>query len=49
MRELWMLIGVVAIASVLYSIEADGAMSGLRRSFLAISGIVLMATSMLLV
>jgi hypothetical protein len=48
MRELWILIGVVAIASVLYSIEAEGPMSALRRSMLALSGIALMATSMLL-
>ena len=49
MREMWILVGVVAIASVLYSIEADGPMSVLRRSLLALSGIVLMATSLLLV
>jgi hypothetical protein len=49
MRKMWILVGVVAIASVLYSIEADGPMSVLRRSLLALSGIVLMATSLLLV
>lgn len=49
MREIWILIGVLAIASVLYSIEAGGPMSALRRSLFALSGIALMATSMLFV
>lgn len=48
MRDLWILIGVLAIGSVLYSIEAEGPMSVLRRSLFAVSGVALMATSMLL-
>jgi hypothetical protein len=49
MHEIWILVGVLAIASVLYSIEADEAMPVVRRSLLALSGIALMATSILFV
>jgi hypothetical protein len=49
MSELWILVGVVAITVVLYAIEAEGPISFPRRSLLALSGIALMATSMVLV
>lgn len=49
MGGIWILIGAVAIAFVLYAIEADGPMSALRRSLFALSGVALMATSTLFV
>jgi len=49
MHEMWIVIGLIAIAAVLYAIEAQGPMTMLRRSMFAVSGLVLMATSMVFV
>lgn len=49
MSGIWIIVGVLAIAFVLYAIESERPLSVLRRAMIALSGIAMMATSMLLV